>query len=258
MSPLLAEENFEDKVNDFEQNFTRFDFSGEAPTDSLWWEVCLKAFVYTVILLVALTGNLIVLTTLVTDRSLRTTINFFVANLATADLVLSAGFMWIPLSITRPSYSLGTLLCKLESFARMTCLTATALTLTAIVYKQCKAVTSPLQARITQHRTGRIIGSIWTVSVLISIPILLVKKYENYQGRNFPEVSCDDDWESFSATYPFKQLYYTFTTMILFFLPVIILVVLYFVVVCRLPGFQVPGETKSNVSQQAKKKVRNP
>ncbi|GFT95185.1 neuropeptide Y receptor type 2 [Nephila pilipes] len=254
---LLAEENFEEKVNDFEQNFTRFDFSGEAPNDSLWWEVCLKTFVYTVILLVALTGNLLVITTIVTDRSLRSTINFFVANLAAADLVLSAGFMWIPLSnsITGPSYFLGTLLCKLESFAQMTCLTAITLTLTAIVCEQLKAVTFPLQARITQHRNGVVIISIWTVSVLVSIPILLVKKYENYQGRNFPDVSCDDDWEFISATYPLKQLYYTLTTTILFFLPATIMIVLYLIIVRRLHGFQVPGEIKSSIYQQAKKKV---
>ncbi|GFU58812.1 hypothetical protein NPIL_324301 [Nephila pilipes] len=119
MSPLLAEENFEDKVNgsDFEQNFTRFDFSGEAPTDSLWWEVCLKTFAYTVILLLALTGNLFVLTTLVIDQSMRTTINFFVANLAASDLVLSTGFMLVPLNnnIDRP---IGAFICKLESFAQ--------------------------------------------------------------------------------------------------------------------------------------------
>ncbi|GFT42606.1 g_PROTEIN_RECEP_F1_2 domain-containing protein [Nephila pilipes] len=117
---LLAEENFEDKVNDFEQNFTQFDISEEAPNDSLWWEVCLKNFAYTVTLLVALTGNLLVITTLIVDRSMRTVMNFYVANLAAADLVFSAGFMWIPLSnsITRLSFSLGALLCKLESFAQ--------------------------------------------------------------------------------------------------------------------------------------------
>ncbi|GFT79776.1 neuropeptide Y receptor type 2 [Nephila pilipes] len=262
MNPLniqFAKENFEDKVNgsDFEQNFTEFDFSEEAPTDYLWWEVYLKTFVFTVILLVALTGNLLVITTLIIDRSMRTTVNYYVANLAAADLVLSAGFMWIPLSnsITRPSYSLGTLICKLEHFVQTTCLTATALTLTAIVYKQLKAVTFPLQARITQHRNGMVIGSIWTVSVLVSIPILLVKKYGNYQGRNFPEVSCDDDWDSLFATYPLKQLYYTLKTIILFFLPAAVMIVLYLIIVCQLHGFQVPGETKSNIYQQAKKKV---
>ncbi|GFT43806.1 g_PROTEIN_RECEP_F1_2 domain-containing protein [Nephila pilipes] len=120
MNIQFTEENFEGKVNDFEQNFTQFDFSKNVPIDSLWWEVCLKTFFYTIILLVALTGNLLVIMTLIVDRSMRTPVNFFIANLAAADLVLSAGFMWIPLSnsITRPSYSLGTLLCKLESFAQ--------------------------------------------------------------------------------------------------------------------------------------------
>ncbi|GFS75080.1 g_PROTEIN_RECEP_F1_2 domain-containing protein [Nephila pilipes] len=140
-------------------------------------------------------------------------------------------------------------------FFSVSCLTATTLTLTAIVCEQLKTVTFPKQGRITQHRKVVVIIFIWTMSVLVSISILLVKKYENYQGRNFPDVSCDDDWESLSTTYPLKQLYYTFTSIILFFLPVTIMIVLYFIIVCRLHGFQVPGETKRNIYQQAKKKV---
>ncbi|GFS79709.1 integrase catalytic domain-containing protein, partial [Nephila pilipes] len=116
----IPEENFEDKVSDLEQNFTDFNFSEEASNDSLWWEVYLKTFVYIVIVFVALTGNLLIITTLIVDRSMRRTANLYVVNLAAADLVLSACFMWILLSnsFTRPSYSLGTLLCKLESFAQ--------------------------------------------------------------------------------------------------------------------------------------------
>ncbi|GFT35062.1 putative Neuropeptide Y receptor [Nephila pilipes] len=114
-----------------------------------------------------------------------------------------------------------------------------------------------LKANITQHTNGLVISSIWMVSVLVSIPILLVKKYGTYQELNFPEVSCDDDWDSMSSTYPLKQMYYTFTTMILFFLPTATMIVLYLIIVCRFHGFQVPGETKSNVYLQAKKEVIN-
>ncbi|GFT98590.1 hypothetical protein NPIL_232891 [Nephila pilipes] len=117
----LVEENFEDKVNgsDFEQNFTQFDISKEESIDSLWWEVCLKTFFHTVILLVALTGNLLIVTTLIIDRTIRTPLNFFVAILSAADLVLNPCILWILLSnsITRTSYSLGVLLCKMGSFS---------------------------------------------------------------------------------------------------------------------------------------------
>ncbi|GFT51540.1 hypothetical protein NPIL_167991 [Nephila pilipes] len=78
------------------------------------------------------------------------------------------------------------------------------------------------------------------------------------EGRNFLEAFCDDDWESFSTTYPIKQLYYTFTSIILFFLPATIMIVFYLIIVRRLHGFEVPGETKSNIYRQTEKKVRNP
>ncbi|GFS54884.1 hypothetical protein NPIL_495361, partial [Nephila pilipes] len=69
-------------------------------------------------------------------------------------------------------------------------------------------------------------------------------------------VTCDDDWDPLTESYDetLTQLYYTFTTITLFFLPAAVMIVFYLIVVCRLHGLQVPGETKSNVYQHSKKK----
>ncbi|GFT68973.1 g_PROTEIN_RECEP_F1_2 domain-containing protein [Nephila pilipes] len=110
---------FEDKLNrsDAEKNFTQFDFSKEATFDSLWWEIWLKTFAYTVILLTGIIVNLCVIMTVFIVRTMRKTINFYLVNLASADLVLSVCFMWVPLSnnISRPT---GAFICKLDSFAQ--------------------------------------------------------------------------------------------------------------------------------------------
>ncbi|GFT42766.1 g_PROTEIN_RECEP_F1_2 domain-containing protein [Nephila pilipes] len=119
LSIQCAEEMFEDELNrsDSEKNFTQFDFSEEATIDSLWWEICLKTFFYTVILLTGLMGNLCVIMTVIIDRHMRTNMNFYFVNLASADLVFSVCFMWVPLSnnISRP---MGAFICKLDPFAQ--------------------------------------------------------------------------------------------------------------------------------------------
>ncbi|GFT42598.1 putative neuropeptide receptor [Nephila pilipes] len=258
LSIEFHEETFEDTLNKSysEKNFSQFDFFKEGPIDYLWQEMCLKTFIYTVIFLTGLIGNLCVIMTVIIDRSMRTTMNFYFVNLASADLVLSVCFLWVPLSnsITRP---MREFICKLDPFTQTTCLTATTLTLTAIACERFIAIIFPLHTRITKHRNWVVISSIWVVSVIVSTPFLIVKKFSTYQERNFPEISCEDDWDSLFKTYPLKQLYYTFMTMTLFFLPAIIMIVLYLIVVCRLTELQVPGETNINVHQQNKKKVRN-
>ncbi|GFU09609.1 hypothetical protein NPIL_381461 [Nephila pilipes] len=119
LSSQFAEEMFEDKLNrsDFERNFTQFDFSKDATIDSLWWKVCLKTFAYTVILLTGLSGNLFVIMTVIINRHMRKIMNYYFVNLASADLVLSICFIWVPLSnnITRP---MGAFICKLDHFTQ--------------------------------------------------------------------------------------------------------------------------------------------
>ncbi|GFT68995.1 putative neuropeptide receptor [Nephila pilipes] len=141
---------------------------------------------------------------------------------------------------------------------------ASTLTLSAIACEQFKAVMFPLQTRNTNRRHWITITCIWMVSTLVSIPFLLVKKYRTYQSGNFPEVSCDEDWdyltEIYDGTYTLKQLYYTLLTISLFFLPAIVMIVLYVIIACRISRREVPGEaniSNVNVHQQAKKKVKN-
>ncbi|GFY41939.1 hypothetical protein TNIN_186241, partial [Trichonephila inaurata madagascariensis] len=89
--------------------------------------------------------------------------------------------------------------------------------------------------------------------------------------KNLLEASCEDDWpreESWDLesrvcirTYPLKQLYYTFVTVTLFFVPVGIMIVTYLLIICRLWRSQAPGEANIaniNLQRHAKKKVMNP
>ncbi|GFU41415.1 uncharacterized protein TNCV_2171701 [Trichonephila clavipes] len=86
--------------------------------------------------------------------------------------------------------------------------------------------------------------------------------------RNLLEFSCGDEWpheEQWDAesgiclrTYPLKQLYYTFVTVTLFFVPVAIMIVTYMLIICRLWRTQAPGEANIvniNMQHRAKKKV---
>ncbi|KAG8189254.1 hypothetical protein JTE90_013782 [Oedothorax gibbosus] len=255
----------------FELNFSMYNFPNNASlTEPLTWSEYVKIALYVVVLVVALVGNISVILTVALNRSMRTTINLYLVNLAVADLFICLFCMWVPMvnSLTQPIYSLGEVFCKLNPFAQMTCLTSSVLTLCAISCDRFIAILFPLHVRITKQRTSGVLSAIWTVSGTVALPFLLVRKYNTYQWRDLSEPVCDDDWpleERWDSdlgvcirTYPMKQLYYTFVTVTLFFLPVAIMAVAYALIICRLWRTRAPGESNVanlNVQHRAKKKV---
>lgn len=105
----------------FELNLSMIDFPNpDALIQPLMWEEYVKILFYIIVLVIALVGNISVILTVVLNRSMRTTINLYLVNLAVADLFICVCCMWIPVvnSITKPLYSLGVVLCKLNPFAQ--------------------------------------------------------------------------------------------------------------------------------------------
>ncbi|GFS34184.1 g_PROTEIN_RECEP_F1_2 domain-containing protein [Nephila pilipes] len=120
----IIEEISVDEINgcDFDLNFSLYDFPNQAALmEPLMWEEYIKIAFYFLILVVALMGNISVILTVILNRSMRTTINFYLVNLAVADLLICICCMWVPLanSITKPLYSLGAFICKLNPFAQI-------------------------------------------------------------------------------------------------------------------------------------------
>ncbi|GFQ97503.1 g_PROTEIN_RECEP_F1_2 domain-containing protein [Trichonephila clavata] len=150
---------------------------------------------------------------------------------------------------------------------RVTCLTASVLTQTVISSDRFIAIIFPLHARITKQRTSVVITSIWMTSGLVSVPFLFTRKYRTFQWRNLLEFSCVEEWpyeEQWNAetgiclrTFPLQQLYYTFVTMTLFFVPVAIMIVTYMLIICRLWRTRAPGEANIvNINIQHRVKMK--
>ncbi|CAG2106006.1 unnamed protein product [Medioppia subpectinata] len=153
------------------------------------------------------------------------------------------------------------------SLLYVTCLTSSVLTLSAISCDRFVAIFFPLRARVTKQRTGLVIGIVWVVSLLVSIPFLIYRQHYTFEWRDYIETNCVESWPSVSVysasaggcvkTYVSKQIYYTFVTTTLFFLPVAVMITAYSLIVWRLWVNQMPGErnqTNVSVHKKAKKK----
>ncbi|KAH8033563.1 hypothetical protein HPB51_013893 [Rhipicephalus microplus] len=93
-------------------------WSGNGDTHFTWSEY-VKIGAYLATIAVAAVGNTCVILTVALNRSLRTTINCYLTNLAVADAIISMFCMWVYLVKNLSDwYVLGAFMCRIEGFAQ--------------------------------------------------------------------------------------------------------------------------------------------
>ena len=72
-------------------------------------------------MILSLLGNLSVVIAVLTQRSMRTTVNYYLLNMAVADVLIVIFCMWVhfmKVYIFDNAYKLGPFVCRIESFAK--------------------------------------------------------------------------------------------------------------------------------------------
>ncbi|CAL1276576.1 unnamed protein product [Larinioides sclopetarius] len=228
-----------------------------------------KFFAYIIIIIGGLIGNISVILTVALNRSMRTTINFYVANLAVADALICIFCMGTHSfgTLTR-SFALGSFMCKFNTFMQMVCLLSSVLTLSAISCDRFIAIMFPLHVRITKQRTSIVMQIIWVISILVSLPFLFFKKLILFEWRDFVEPVCAEEWPKISyydeeesecrQIEQYRVTYYVTCSIVLYFIPVIVMMTAYSLILWKLWISEVPGERHAaniNVQYRARKKV---
>ena len=107
-------------------SFVYFDYPhlNASFASSLTGTQVLKIAVTSIVVVVALIGNLGIILAVALNRSLRTTINFYLVNLAVADLLICSCCMSVDLvnNLTEPVFVLGAVVCKMNAFCQSKCL----------------------------------------------------------------------------------------------------------------------------------------
>ena len=136
--------------------------------------ILLLAFCYGIVSLCAIIGNGIVLWMVCKSTRMRTVTNIFLANLASADILIGA--LAIPFQFQAAllqRWVLPEFMCPFCPFIQVISVNVSIFTLTAIAIERYRVVVKPLWPRMNKSKAQLIIVIIWLVSIVTAIPMYI-------------------------------------------------------------------------------------
>ena len=216
---------------------------------------------YCLFIIVSLAANSLIVMIVYKTPNLRKPINYFIANMASSDLLYPIFLMPWNLSFFHTNSfliggQLGQALCKLVPFIISVSFVVSSQNLILIAVDRFGAVVFPLRSPlITSKLCPFFILATWIVAAAVSSPDLFT-----YELVEYPEGTCRcvENWktEAFGESSSFAS--FSLAYYILFiYIPVLLLVILYSIIVIKLKTQVHPGEQSTNNQQQRDRRNRN-
>ncbi|XP_071808555.1 neuropeptide FF receptor 2-like isoform X3 [Asterias amurensis] len=216
------------------------------------------------IILLTVVGNTIVITIILSNKHMRTTTYFYLANLAVADITIAliSEWTWLVNHLMKV-WVFGSVMCKMSALVQGVSVHVSILTLTVVAGDRYFAILHPLKSRVIKRNAGLVIAILWTVAFLINIPLLLNMRYVDFTWSDGSETSwCYEFWVTDDGTEDktVRAMYTTLMCILVYILPLLLMSVTYIRIGCTLksrsthgPGVTV-GSTMST-QERSKRKV---
>lgn len=203
------------------QNSTEFNHSSAmqicpSPNSEMALKV-LKYFLFIVIFVISVCGNSFVCWVVWRRFRMRTVMNYYLVNLAVADLAFT--IICIPFDL--PVQEKGCVwpyfgaLCKALFPLQTMCAFASVFTLTAIGYSRYRAIVHPMKAQMGLAAAKKSICTIWVASFVLVLPYVLVLKVNPSTGH------CEEHWPEPEQTYSRIYSFTIFFTEYVIPLPIV-------------------------------------
>ncbi|XP_058792094.1 orexin/Hypocretin receptor type 1-like [Phymastichus coffea] len=183
--PCVSDEDYLDMMYDY-----------IVPESYEWLLIGMHIFVF----VIGLVGNALVCLAVYRNHSMRTVTNYFIVNLALADLLviivcLPPTILW---DITE-TWFLGVIPCKIVLYLQTVSVTVSVLTLTFISIDRWYAICYPLRFKSTTGRAKTAIFIIWAVALTFDIPDLIVMTTRRDTAAYYASVTvlftqCSPSW----------------------------------------------------------------
>ena len=209
-----------------------------------------QTFAGCLILVISLLGNCFIAIIVYKTQSLRKPINFFIVNMAMSDLLFPVfvfpqqlTYLYADWLISGP---LGQSLCKVAPIVVYVSTGVSIQSLLLIAVDRFGAVVFPLRSPLISSKLCLffILGT-WIVAISVASPNISAWKPTEYQGQ----LDCSLRW---------NEKYYLLAVFVVFFyIPIVILTILYSIIVIKLKSQNIPGEQSAIAELQRAKRNKN-
>ncbi|KAM3967134.1 neuropeptide receptor A33 [Aphomia sociella] len=187
---------------------------GERPFSLPWWGQLAWYIVFAVMLLLAISGNILVIWIVIAHRRMRTVTNCFLVNLAIADLLMATlngapNFVFL----VTANWPFGSVTCTASNFTANLTVSAGVLTLVAITVDRYVAIVKPLQHRLSRKVARAALVTVWCSSALLALPSLLYSDTYRKQYINGQREICFIKWPD--GSYPTSKTDYCYNLVFL-------------------------------------------
>ena len=192
--------------------------------------------------------------------NLRKPINYFIANMASSDLLCIPSMCHFILARLNISWIIGSqfgqAFCKLISFLPAVSTFTSIQNLILIAVDRFGAVVFPLRSPLIRSKLCPFfILATWIVAVAVSSPYVFAAKLVENSGRK----QCDRNagWKEAFGESSSYQDFLVVIYILFIYIPVLLLVILYSFIFIKLKEQVHPGEHSSNIEQQRQRRNRN-
>ena len=217
------------------------------------------SFYYCLIFVVTLIGNIIIGIIVYRTRSMRKPINFFIVNMAMSDLLFPiVCFPYLVIEINFGNWSLrgpvGQAFCKLHDFLVFVSALVSTQSLVLIAVDRFGAVVFPLRSPLISSKRCRFfILTTWIIAVSAYIPKAMAFQLVEYQEG----LVCVPKWNDVFVE-SLSHRNYVFSMLVIFwYVPLVLIAILYMTVVIKLKSQNIPGEGSASGREQQSRRQKN-
>ncbi|XP_007435853.1 neuropeptide Y receptor type 2 [Python bivittatus] len=212
---------------------------------------------YCVIILLGLIGNSLVIHVVIKFKSMRTVTNFFIANLAVADLLVNT--LCLPFTLVYTllgEWKLGPVLCHLVPYAQGLAVQVSIVTLTVIALDRHRCIVYHLESKISTRISFLIIGTAWAGSAVLASPLAIFREYFSIElNHDFTMVVCAETWPR-EGQVNYGTVYSVLMFLIQYVLPLVIISYAYVRIWSKLKNHISPGAANDHYHQRRQKTTK--
>ncbi|XP_063589343.1 neuropeptide SIFamide receptor-like [Penaeus indicus] len=209
---------------------------------------------YVLVFILGLVGNCFVIAVVFRTPRMRTVTNFFIVNLAVADVLVIV--FCLPATLLSNIYNpwmLGWIMCKFVAYVQAVSVSASVNSLVAVSLDRFLAIWFPLRLQITTPRARAIIVLIWIMAVCSAVPYFVYFEMQQVYD-DLPDLKvCVEVWPNRRA----ERLYFLIAHLLFcYLLPLALISFFYIMIWFRVAHRNIPGDTRDAAIQEMQQRSK--